>query len=81
MKATLLTLVLLGVAGGGWVYYAQRPTADTVTQFRTVAIKRGDLLSTIGATGTVEPEEVVDVGRRSWVRSWNSAPIRTTRPS
>ena len=62
MKATLLTLVLLGVAGGGWVYYAQRPTADTVTQYRTVAIKRGDLLSTIGATGTVEPEEVVDVG-------------------
>jgi len=56
MKATLMTLVLLGVAGGGWVYYAQRPTADTV------AIKQGDLLSTIGATGTVEPEEVVDVG-------------------
>jgi HlyD family secretion protein len=32
------------------------------TTFRTAAIKRGDLLSTIGATGTVEPEEVVDVG-------------------
>ena len=27
-----------------------------------MAIKRGDLLSTIGATGTAEPEEVVDVG-------------------
>ena len=32
------------------------------TNFRTVAVKRGDLLSTISATGTVEPEEVVDVG-------------------
>jgi HlyD family secretion protein len=30
--------------------------------FRTAAVKRGDLLITIGATGTVEPEEVVDVG-------------------
>ncbi len=30
--------------------------------FRTVPIKRGDLLATISATGTVEPEEVIDVG-------------------
>ena len=35
---------------------------DPATGFRTAAIKRGDLLSTISATGTVEPEEVVDVG-------------------
>jgi HlyD family secretion protein len=32
------------------------------TAFRTVAVKRGDLLATISATGTVEPEEVIDVG-------------------
>ncbi|MFA5110997.1 MAG: efflux RND transporter periplasmic adaptor subunit [Desulfobaccales bacterium] len=30
--------------------------------FRTVPVKRGDLRATISATGTVEPEEVVDVG-------------------
>jgi HlyD family secretion protein len=30
--------------------------------FRTVPVKRGDLKATISATGTVEPEEVVDVG-------------------
>ncbi|HUN80302.1 MAG TPA: efflux RND transporter periplasmic adaptor subunit [Phycisphaerae bacterium] len=30
--------------------------------FRTVPVKRGDLQVTISATGTVEPEEVVDVG-------------------
>jgi HlyD family secretion protein len=30
--------------------------------FRTVPVKRGDLLATISATGTVEPEEVVDIG-------------------
>jgi HlyD family secretion protein len=32
------------------------------TAFRTVAVKRGDLMATISATGTVEPEEVIDVG-------------------
>ncbi|MFH1019724.1 MAG: efflux RND transporter periplasmic adaptor subunit, partial [Pseudomonadota bacterium] len=30
--------------------------------YRTVALKRGDLSVTISATGTVEPEEVIDVG-------------------
>ncbi len=30
--------------------------------FRTTPVKRGDLLATISATGTVEPEEVIDVG-------------------
>jgi HlyD family secretion protein len=30
--------------------------------FRTVPVKRGELQATISATGTVEPEEVVDIG-------------------
>jgi len=30
--------------------------------FRTDPVKRGDLLAAISATGTVEPEEVIDVG-------------------
>jgi HlyD family secretion protein len=30
--------------------------------FRTVPIERGDIISTIGATGTLEPEERVDIG-------------------
>ena len=30
--------------------------------YRTVTIKRGDIGSTINTTGTIEPEEVVDVG-------------------
>ena len=30
--------------------------------YRTAAVKKGDLLASISATGTVEPEEVVDVG-------------------
>jgi HlyD family secretion protein len=56
----LLGLVLLGGIAAYWWYQQQgRPPAEV---FRTVAVKRGDLVATISATGTVEPEEVVDVG-------------------
>jgi HlyD family secretion protein len=63
MKTAFAILVLFGIAGGGAAYYANhKAVADPTTSLRTVAIKRGDLLSTISATGTVEPEEVVNVG-------------------
>jgi HlyD family secretion protein len=38
------------------------PVANLATSLRMATIHRGDLLSTISATGTVEPEEVIDVG-------------------
>ena len=34
----------------------------TAPQFRTAVVQRANLMATISATGTVEPEEVVDVG-------------------
>jgi multidrug efflux pump subunit AcrA (membrane-fusion protein) len=30
--------------------------------FRTEPVTRGELLATVGGTGTLEPEEVIDVG-------------------
>jgi len=63
---TIVTLIVIAVfllvaAGivGGWYWYSSR--GDAVA-YRTVPVTRGDLLATIGATGTVEPEELVDVG-------------------
>jgi HlyD family secretion protein len=65
MRRTLrFTLIALGAAAllgalGTWQLYGE---GEPATRFRTVPLKRTDLLATIGATGTVEPEEVVDVG-------------------
>ena len=61
MKKILILVVLAVLAGGAAVTYWQR-SAPPPAAFRTAPVKRGDLLVTINATGTVEPEEVVDVG-------------------
>jgi HlyD family secretion protein len=54
----LVALVVVGAAGA-WALqtrHAKKPL------WRTGTVRRGDLTATITATGTVEPEEVVDVG-------------------
>ncbi len=62
MRAAIVFLLVLAVVGGGAAYYVTRVAADPPVSFRIVTAKRGDLVSTISATGTAEPEEVVDVG-------------------
>ncbi len=59
----VLTVVILAalIAGGVWGYrrwFGQK----TKTVFKTEAVEKCDLASTISATGTVEPEELVNVG-------------------
>jgi len=63
MKKIFVTLILLLSLGGGAAYYVKyKPAASPTTYLRTAAIKRGELLSTVNATGTLQPEEVVNVG-------------------
>lgn len=61
MKRLLIVLILIVIAAGfgGW-YWRNRDTGGP--GFRTVTVERGDLLATINATGTIEPEEVIDIG-------------------
>jgi HlyD family secretion protein len=62
MRTVLIVLLLVAVTGtalGGWYYYQASHPATT---FRTVSVERGDLLATISATGTLQAEEVIDVG-------------------
>jgi HlyD family secretion protein len=55
----LLLIVAAGAGFGGWYYwYGSTPVAS----YRTATVERGTLLATISATGTIQPEEVIDVG-------------------
>ena len=61
MRTIAVLLVLIGLAAGGAFYYRTYVSGEPPVAFRTVSVKRGDLTSTITATGTLEPEEIVDV--------------------
>jgi len=55
----VLVLLLLGGAAGYWFLTS---TATAKITFRTEPVSRGELVATISGTGTLEPEEVIDVG-------------------
>jgi HlyD family secretion protein len=56
----ILLLVLLMAGGGAGYWYLGAGTKATT--FKTEAVTRGDLLVETSATGTLEPEDVIDVG-------------------
>lgn len=62
MKVIGLLLALAAVAAGAWLVFDRGDEAPQGASFRTEPVTRRDLVATIDATGTVEPEEVVDVG-------------------
>src|SRR5262249_18793685 len=48
-----------GAGLGGWYYFYASHAAPS---YRTASVERGTLLATISATGTIQPEEAIDVG-------------------
>jgi HlyD family secretion protein len=61
LKRVLIGLIFLAILTSGAFWFLKRNNSPQVL-FRTVPVKRGDVVATISATGTVEPEEVIDVG-------------------
>lgn len=62
MKKSLLTLLVLGaVVASAGAYYKWRTTNDTV-EVSTAPVVRGDVVSTVGATGALESVTTVQVG-------------------
>ena len=55
-------LVLVVLVGGVSGYWFTRSSGTRTTGFRSEQARRGDLRATISASGTLEPEFVVDVG-------------------
>ena len=61
IKGTVAGILVLGLVSAAAAWYLLRGN-DPAMAYRTAAVKRGNLLVSISATGTVEPEEVIDVG-------------------
>ena len=65
MQRSLRVVIMVGLAlalasvACVWVWHTRHGNRPL---WRTSTVRRGDLRATITATGTVEPEEVVDVG-------------------
>lgn len=60
-KKALIALVAVLLLVGLAAWQLTRSQGNSIA-YRTAELKRGDLVITINATGTVEPEEVIDVG-------------------
>ncbi len=62
-RRRVLTLLVLGGLGyGGLHAYQQLNEPPPPPSWRTAGVSRGDILITVGATGSVEPLTTVDVG-------------------
>lgn len=59
VTGVILTVV---VGAAGWLTWRAMGSAQGSVTFRTVSVEKTDLLATIRSTGTIEPEEVIDVG-------------------
>jgi HlyD family secretion protein len=63
MRTIIVLLVLVGIIAGGAAYiYVNYYAVETPKVYRTVKVERGDLTSTISATGTLQAEDLHDVG-------------------
>jgi HlyD family secretion protein len=60
-KIILAVIVVLLAVGGVTFWYA-RASAQNHSPFRTEEVKKEDLLASFSATGTLEPEDIIDVG-------------------
>lgn len=77
----VLVPVALAALAGVLLWFVQRPAGEA-SVFRTAPVARGDLLVTVTATGTIEPEQVVDVGAQvvGMIREFGRDPSDPDRP-
>jgi HlyD family secretion protein len=59
---TLWLAILLALGGGGYLVFDKVHAGGSAVRYRTEPVVKGNLLSTIAASGSLEPEEAIDVG-------------------
>ncbi len=62
MKSFLATILLAAAIAAGAYFWFWRPAEGGAPTYRTANVVREDFLVSVSSTGTIEPEEVVDVG-------------------
>ena len=64
-KVLIILLVLAALSAGAYgytTYFNNAPEQPAAPRFRFAKVRRGNLRSTVSATGTVEPVTLVQVG-------------------
>ncbi len=82
MKTLFSLVVMLGLAAGGVGTWYWNSTHSLTVKYRTAPVIRDDLVIAISANGTLEPEEVVDVGAQvvGRIKSFGRDPKNDQRP-
>jgi HlyD family secretion protein len=62
MRALIVLIVLAGLGGGGWFGYKKWYAVPEKITYREAEVRRGTVISTVTATGTVQPLKKVLVG-------------------
>lgn len=76
MKYVLITLgVILVLAGGGFAWWYFTAGNRPALTYKTEPVAHGDVTAVVAATGTLEPEDVIDVGAQvgGMVREFGTA--------
>lgn len=63
VKWIIVATVVAAVAGGSWYFY-QSSSTKTAVVIKTVGIERGDIVSTVAATGTIKAVNSVDISSK-----------------
>lgn len=63
MKKFVFVILVLALAGAGAAWYWMRPkAAQAPVAYKTRPVTRGQATQTIRSTGTIEPEDLIDIG-------------------
>ncbi|MDO4528276.1 MAG: efflux RND transporter periplasmic adaptor subunit [bacterium] len=63
MKKMFKWLIVLGLFGfGGWWFFLDKEETVESVAYKTTPVITGQVFSTIRATGTIEPEDLIDIG-------------------
>ena len=63
MKKVIWIIVVLAAVSGGVWWWLSRPKGEAApVAYKTAALSQGQATKTIRATGTIEPEDLIDIG-------------------